>query len=113
MRQVDLGLSQWSILRVNDKVFNQFCEEKCHIQYVTTEGLNININFIQKSSTDSELSFLRSPFEQYLKNKKIFRIVTDMLRKNERLVHDTGARLIKQSQQLCFENKCLVFTSNE
>ncbi|CAF4590355.1 unnamed protein product [Rotaria sp. Silwood2] len=113
MRQVELGLCQWSVLWVDDRIFNPKWENKAHMESAAAKSLNLNVHFIPKSSTDSALSFLRSPFGQRLKNKNTFRIVTDMNRENEKQTHNAGARLIRALRELGFENECMVFTSDE
>ncbi|UJR08753.1 hypothetical protein I4U23_013010 [Adineta vaga] len=113
MRQVELGLSKWSVLWVDDRIFVENWENKAHMESAATRALNMNVHFIPKSSTESALAFLRSPFGQRLKNKSIFRIVTDMNRENEKPVHNASARLIKAIRKLGFKNECLVFTSDQ
>jgi len=113
MRQVELGLSSWSVLWVDDRIFDEHWENKAHMEYAAANELNKNVHFVPKSTTDYALSFLRSPFGQLLKNKETFRIVTDMNRENERPVHNAGARLIKGLRKLGFRNECMVFTSNK
>jgi hypothetical protein len=113
MRQVELGLSQWSVLWVDDRIFNEKWENKHHMETAAARAMNLNVHFIPKSSTDSALSFLRSPFGQRLKNKDTFRIVTDMNRENEKPVHNAGARLIKAVRRMGFKNECMVFTSDQ
>jgi len=112
MRQVELGLSSRSILWVDDKIFNENWENKSHMEYASAKALNSNVHFIPKSSTDTAMSFLRSPFGQRLKNERSFRIVSDMTRKNEDPSHNAGARLVKQLRQLGFENDLLIYTSD-
>jgi hypothetical protein len=113
MRQVELGLSKWSVLWVDDNIYDQNWENKGHMETAAAKALNLNVHFIPKSSTDSALSFLRSPFGQRLKNQETFRIVTDMTRNNETPSHNAGARLIKKLRQLGFKNQCLVFIRNQ
>jgi hypothetical protein len=113
MRQVELGLSQWSVLCVDDNIYDQNWQNKGHMETASAKALNRNVRFIPKSSTDSAISFLRSPFGQRLKNKDTFRIVTDMTRTNETPSHNAGARFIKQLRQLGFVNQCLVFIMNK
>ncbi len=113
MRQVELGLCQWSVMWVDDNIFDEDWENKKHMEYAAVKALDMNVHFIPKSNTDTALSFLRSPFGQRLKNRETFRIVTDMNRKNERHVHNAGARLIKAIRQMGFQNQCLVFTSDQ
>jgi hypothetical protein len=113
MRQIELGLSDLSVLWVDDKIFVENWENKGHMESAAARALNANVHFIPKSTTKSALSFLRSSFGQRLKNKDSFRIVTDMNRENEKPAHNAGARLIKQLRELDFENKCLVFTLNQ
>ncbi|CAF1173034.1 unnamed protein product [Adineta steineri] len=109
MRQVELGLSAWSVLWVDDNIFNPEWENKKHMEYASAKELNKNVHFIPKSSTENALSFLRSPFGQILKNRNTFRIVTDMHRSNEQSPHNAGSRLIKALRQLGFRNSCFVF----
>ncbi|CAF4351613.1 unnamed protein product [Rotaria sp. Silwood2] len=113
MRQVELGLCKWSVLWVDDKIFDEGWENKKHMEYAAVKALDLNVHFIPKSSTESALSFLRSAFGQRLKSKETFRIVTDMNRENEELSQNAGARLIKEIRQMGFRNKCLVFTSSK
>ncbi|CAF1508303.1 unnamed protein product [Adineta steineri] len=113
MRQVELGLSTWSVLWVDNRIFVENWENKAHMEYAAAKALNMNVHFIPKSTTEYAISFLKSPFGQRLKNKNTFRIVTDMNRENERPVHNAGARLIKKLRQLGFQNQCLVFTNNK
>ncbi|CAF4536637.1 unnamed protein product, partial [Rotaria sp. Silwood2] len=113
MRQVELGLCTWSVLWVDDRIFDENWENKQHMEYAAINALDINVHFIPKSSTDSALSFLRSAFGQRLKNQDAFRIVTDMNRTNEIPAHNAGARLIKAIRQMGFSNKCLIFTSDK
>lgn len=113
MRQIETGLSKWSVLWVDDRIFDENWENKGHMEYAAAKAMNMNVHFIPKSCTDNAISFLKSPFGQRLKNKNTFRIVTDMNRENERPVHNAGARLIKRIRQLGFQNNCMVFTSNK
>jgi hypothetical protein len=113
MRQVELGLSAWSVLWVDDKIFDARWENKAHMEYAAAKELNKNVHFIPKSSTESALSFLRSPFGQILKNRDTFRIVTDMHRDNEQSPRNAGSRLIKGLRQLGFRNPCFVFTMHK
>lgn len=113
MRQVELGLSTWSVLWVDDNIFVENWENKAHMEYAAAKALNMNVHFIPKSCTVHAVSFLKSPFGQRLKNKNTFRIVTDMNRENEWSPYNAGARLIKRVRQLGFQNQCMVFTSNK
>ncbi|CAF3372402.1 unnamed protein product [Rotaria socialis] len=113
MRQVELGMSTWSVLWVDDRIFVEDWENKVHMEYAASKALNMNVHFIPKSRTDYAISFLQSPFGQHLKSKDTFRIVTDMNRENEQPVHNAGARLIKQLRQLGFQTQCMVFTSSK
>ncbi|CAF1026585.1 unnamed protein product [Adineta steineri] len=110
MRQVELGLSAWSVLWVDDNIFNPEWENKEHMEYAAAKELNKNVHFIPKSSTENALSFLRSLFGQILKNRNTLRIVTDMHRSNEQSPNNAGSRLIKGLRQLGFQNSCFVFT---
>ncbi|CAF1388804.1 unnamed protein product [Didymodactylos carnosus] len=113
MRQVELGFCKWSVLWVDDQIFDENWENKEHMEYAAIQALDLNVHFIPKSSTDSALSFLRSAFGQRLKNQDKFRIVTDMNRENEVPIHNAGARLIKAVRQMGFKNECMVFTSDK
>ncbi|CAF4569045.1 unnamed protein product [Rotaria socialis] len=113
MRQIELGLCQWSVLWVDDQIFDENWENKKHMEYAAVKALDVNVHFIPKSSTESALSFLRSTFGKRLMNQETFRIVTDMNRKNETPSHNAGARFIKAVRQMGFRNKCLVFTGDE
>ncbi|CAF3674785.1 unnamed protein product [Rotaria sp. Silwood1] len=112
MRQIELGLCEWSVLWVDDRIFNENWENKKHMEYAAVQELAMNVHFIPKSCTDSALSFLQSPFGQRLKNQDKFRIVTDMNRENESSVHNAGTRFIKAIRKLGFRNKCMIFTSD-
>ncbi|CAF3808066.1 unnamed protein product [Rotaria sp. Silwood1] len=80
MRQVELDLSKWSVLWVDNNIFDKNWENKQHMETAAAKALNLNVHFIPKSTTNSALSFLRSSFGQRLKNQDTFRIVTDMTR---------------------------------
>ncbi|UJR07496.1 hypothetical protein I4U23_011785 [Adineta vaga] len=113
MRQVELGLSIYSILWVDDKIFGKNSEIKNYMENAVRDGMNLDVHFIPRTSTDDALAFLRSPFGQRLKNETTFRLITCMYRKNEYPVHNAGVRLIKSIRQLGFSNYCLVFTSDK
>jgi hypothetical protein len=113
MRQVELGLCKWSVLWVDDRIFDEKWENKEHMEYAAAKALDMNVHFIPKSTTETALSFLRSDFGQRLKNKDTFRIVTDMNREKEKPTHNAGARLIKAVRQMGFKNECLIFTSDK
>ena len=113
MRQVELGLSQWSVLWVDDHIFEEDWENKSYMEQAAARDLNRNVHFIPKSNTERAISFLKSPFGQRLKNRSNFRIVTDMNRTNEYPSETAGAQFIKQVRKLGFLNKCLVFTSDK
>lgn len=113
MRQVELGLSQWSVLWVDDHIFEENWGNKEYMEKAAARNLNKNIHFIPKSTTENAISFLKSTFGQRLKNRDNFRIVTDMNRTNESMPETAGARFVKQVRQLGFSNQCLIFTSNK
>jgi hypothetical protein len=113
MRQVELGLCKWSVLWVDDHIFDENWENKGHMEYAAVQSIDANVHFITKSSTDNALAFLKSEFGQRLKNRDTFRIVTDMNRSNEEPSDNAGARLIKAVRQMGFKNSCLIFTSDK
>ncbi|CAF1487388.1 unnamed protein product [Rotaria sp. Silwood1] len=112
MRQVELGLSISSVLWVDDEIFKDDWINKNYMIDAEAKDPKKNVRFIQKSSTDIALSFLRSPFGQRLKNRETFRIVSDMHRTNEEPANNAGARLIKEIRKLGFNNRCLLFVGN-
>ncbi|CAF1631894.1 unnamed protein product, partial [Didymodactylos carnosus] len=109
LRQVELGLSEYTVLWVDDHIFSPKWHSKRHMESAATRSLNINIHFIPKSTTEFALSFLKSPFGQRLRNRVTFRIVTDMKRDNESSSDDAGIRLIKKLREMGFRNECLIF----
>ena len=109
----ELGLCKYVILWVDDHIFDDWWENKEHMERASTLGTGINVHFIPKSNTNAALTFLRSEFGQRLKENNTFRIVTDMTRINEIPSHNAGARLIKKLRQLGFINQCLVFIMNK
>ncbi|CAF1324350.1 unnamed protein product [Adineta ricciae] len=113
MRQVELGLSQYSILWVDDKIFTNNSEIKLLMENAVRGGFNLDVHFIPRTSTDDALAFLRSPFGQRLKKQNTFRIITCMNRRQENPGHNAGVRLIKSIRELGFENHCLVFTGDK
>ncbi|CAF3722822.1 unnamed protein product [Rotaria sp. Silwood1] len=112
LRQIELGLCKYVILWVDDHIFDDWWENKGHMERASTLGTEINVHFIPKSNTKAALTFLRSEFGQRLKYNETFRIVTDMNRENEIPSDNAGVRLIYQVRQLGFHNQCLVFTGN-
>jgi hypothetical protein len=112
MKQVELGLSQCSVLWVDDRIFNENWKYKLYTESAATRGLNMNVHFIPKLSTESALSFLQSVFGQRLKKQDTFRIVTTMNRETKTLDHNIGIDLIKNLRQLGYRNRCLVLTNN-
>ncbi|CAF5154468.1 unnamed protein product [Rotaria sp. Silwood1] len=62
MRQVELDLSKWSVLWVDNNIFDKNWENKQHMETAAAKALNLNVHFIPKSTTNSVLSFLRSSF---------------------------------------------------
>ncbi|CAF3967562.1 unnamed protein product [Rotaria sp. Silwood1] len=113
MRQIEMGLCQWSVLWVDDNIYNSSWENKRHMEAAAARQLNLNVHFIPKSSTDSAVSFLRSPVGQRLKSRDTFRIVTDMNRENEYPQNNAGVRLIKAIRRMGFKNECMVFTMDK
>ncbi|CAF1677606.1 unnamed protein product, partial [Rotaria magnacalcarata] len=113
MRQIEMGLCKWSILWVDDRIYDPSWENKRHMEAAAARQLNLNVHVIPKSSTASALSFLRSAFGQRLKSRDTFRIITDMNRENESPRENAGARLIKAIRRMGFENECMVFTMDK
>ncbi|CAF3222509.1 unnamed protein product [Rotaria sp. Silwood2] len=109
---IELGLCKYVILWVDDHIFDDWWENKEHMERASTLGTEINVHFIPKSNTTAALIFLRSEFGQRLKHNETFRIVTDMNRENEIPTDNAGVRLIYQVRQLGFNNQCLVFTGD-
>jgi hypothetical protein len=81
MRQVELGLCKWSVLWVDDQIFDDNWENKQHMEYAAVQTLDMNVHFIPKSSTDSALSFLRSAFGQRLKIVTHFELLQTCIEK--------------------------------
>ncbi|CAF3381680.1 unnamed protein product [Rotaria socialis] len=113
LRQIELGLSKYVILWVDDNIFDEDWGNKRLMERATTQGARANVHFIPKSNTDSALSFLRSEFGQRMKEKESFRIVTDMKRTNENDPSTAGARLLLEVRKLGFRQSCLIFTGHE
>ena len=83
------------------------------MEKASTLGTSVNVHFIPKSTTESALAFLRSPFGDRLKASDTFRIVTDMNRDNEiSSPSDAGARLISEIRRLGFNQECMIFTGD-
>lgn len=110
---MELGLSQYVVMWVDDHIFDAEWENKKHMEKATTFGTDSNVHFVPKSSTESAVAFLKSEFGQRLIDSKNFRIVTDMNRHNEQPSHNAGARLIKRVRNLGFKQPCLVFTGDQ
>jgi hypothetical protein len=110
--KIELGLCKFVILWVDDHIFDDWWENKEHMERASTLGSEINVHFIPKSNTNSALAFLRSEFGQRLKTNEIFRIVTDMNRENETPSDNAGVRLIYEVRKLGFTHRCLVFTGD-
>ncbi|CAF1409831.1 unnamed protein product [Adineta steineri] len=113
LRQIELGLSKYVILWVDDNIFDENWGNKQLMEKATTLGTSVNVHFIPKSNTDSALSFLRSEFGQRLKDRESFRIVTDMKRTNEDDPSMAGVRLLMEVRNLGFKQSCLIFTGHE
>ncbi len=109
---MELGLCKYSVLWVDDQIFDEDWENKGHMEKASIAGVHINVHFIPKSSTETAMAFFRSPFGKRLQNKETFRIVTDMNRNNESKSHNAGARLLFNVRKLGFNCDCLVFTSD-
>ncbi len=64
MRQVELGLCQWSVLWVDDEIFNPKWENKSHMELASAKALNLNVHFIPKSSTVISSIPIRATFKK-------------------------------------------------
>jgi hypothetical protein len=113
MRQVELGLCKYSIMWVDDHIFDEWWGNKIYMEKASTMGADVNVHFIPKSSTDAAISFLRSGFGERLRDSDKFRIVTDMTREKETPADDAGARLLLNVHELGFDCHCLVFAMDE
>ena len=113
MRQVELGIGQRTSLWVDDKALVQDYENKFHMEKVATNQMNQNIHFIPRISTTLGISFLASQYGKRVKNSKMFRIASDMTRPDEENPQEAGAVFVSQVRKLGFQNKILIFTSNE
>ncbi|CAF1208383.1 unnamed protein product [Adineta ricciae] len=113
LRQIELGLSKYVILWVDDNIFDEDWGNKQLMERATTQGTSVNVHFIPKSNTEAALSFLRSEFGQRLKKRESFRIVTDMKRTNEIDPSMAGVRLLVGVRKLGFQQACLIFTGHE
>ncbi|CAF3206314.1 unnamed protein product [Rotaria socialis] len=112
MEQVELGLCKYSVLWVDDNIFDENWENKRHMEKASTAGIEVNVHFIPKSTTKSALAFLKSPFGERLKHNETFRIITGMNRHNEEPSDNAGARLLARAREMGFNSRCLVFTGN-
>ncbi|CAF3745011.1 unnamed protein product [Rotaria sordida] len=109
---IELGLCKYVVLWVDDHIFDEWWENKGHMEKASTLGTQVNVHFIPKSTTEFALAFLRSEFGKRLKHSDTFRIVTDMNRDNESSPNDAGVRLLSEVRKLGFNQKCLIFTGN-
>ncbi|CAF4407800.1 unnamed protein product [Rotaria socialis] len=112
LRQLELGLCQNVILWVDDHIFDDWWENKEHMEKASTVGTQINVHFIPKSNTETAIAFLRSKFGERQKNSPTFRIVTDMNRENETPADNAGIRLIVALRELGYNSPCLIFTGD-
>ncbi|CAF2115532.1 unnamed protein product [Rotaria magnacalcarata] len=112
LRQLELGLCQNVILWVDDHIFDDWWENKEHMEKASTVGTQINVHFIPKSNTETAIAFLRSEFGERQKNSPTFRIVTDMNRENETPADNAGIRLIVALRELGYNSPCLIFTGD-
>jgi len=116
MRQVELGLSNMTILWVDDRILNPDWENRRHMEWASGHHSVKNIRFIPKTNTNAALSFLKSPFGKRLCSpayNKRFRIISDMSRENETPSNNAGARFLKAVRDMRITNKVLIYTSNE
>lgn len=112
MRQVEPGFGRASVLWIDNDIFNPDGDIKRQMECVAANSFEKNVHFILKSSTESALSFLRSPFGQCLKTHDSFRIVIGMNSNGEILTNNLGSHLIKTLRQMGFRHPCMIFTSN-
>jgi len=116
LRQIELGLSNKTVMWVDDNILNYTWENRKIMENAASVQVNKNIHFVPKPTTELAISFLSSEFGKRLKKPEFlgsFRIVSDMNRTNETPSHNAGARLIRQVITLGFTNKILIFTSDE
>jgi len=115
VRQVELGITQNTIFWVDDKIMDANWENKILMEYLTSQGLQRNLRIIPKISTNLALSFVDSPFGQYILKyiKEDFQIVTDMGRPEEENGSEAGAILIKELRERGFNNRFTVYVFNE
>jgi len=112
MRQIELGLSNMTILWVDDKILDPEWENRRHMEWASGHHSVKNIRFIPKTNTDAALSFLKSPFgERLCSLKDRFRIISDMTRSNETPSHNAGARFLKALRARKITTKVLIYTS--
>ena len=115
VRQVELGTSQNTIFWVDDKILDSDWENKVLMEYFTSQGPERNLRIIPKVSTKLALSFVDSPFGQYISKyiTRDFQIVTDMNRPGEKNGKEAGAILIKELRERGFNHRFIVYTFDE
>ena len=102
MRQIEIGLYINNILWVDDNIFNSDWQNKELIEIAYSK--NNPPNIIPKISTHTTIAFLKS-FKLFLKSGKIkYKIISNMIRKNEYPSDNAGARLVKYLQENGFED---------
>jgi len=80
MRQIELGITEHSLLWIDDKILDKNWENKAIMEKLSSEGLGRNLHFIPKPSTKLALSYLDSKFGKFLKDNARFQILSDMKR---------------------------------
>jgi len=115
LRQVELGLSQMTILWVDDRILEPNWENRKHMEKASAHHVVKNIRFVPKTNTDAAISFLRSPFGKRLiqLDGSQFRIISDMTRENEKPSHNAGARFLRKIREMRIKNPVLIFTSDK
>ncbi len=85
LRQTELGMSDNTILWVDDQIFSENWEHKPFYDKLSGYAHQHGVRVIPKSSTAQAQSFLESPFGRYnLENSKNFQVITNMRRPNEK-----------------------------
>jgi len=85
LRQTELGMSDNTILWVDDKIFNENWEYKPLFDRLCGQAHQYGFRVIPKSSTAQAQNFLESPFGRFNRtNNQSFQVITSMRRLNEK-----------------------------